>query len=106
MPNIVDSDFTVTFVIEDEDGNPQDVSGWTFETRWYRERTRELAHTLTDGVEFVSDGSDGQCNLVLTAAQSKTLGGGNARVVIWRTDSGNRLVIAEGSANFELLEAN
>lgn len=102
MPaNIVDSDFHHDFIVEDEDGVAQDVSTWTFETKIYREQTRELVFTLTDAITFNNGGTDGDCRLSLTAAQTKTLGPGNARIVIRRTDSSNRLVIGEGYAPFQ-----
>lgn len=104
MANIVDSDFRHDFTIEDADGVAQDVSAWTFEVRWYDEQTGKKLLTLTDGVGFVSDGTDGECKLLLTAAQTLANGPGNKRVVIWRTDSGNRVVIGEGIAPFQSLE--
>lgn len=100
--NIIDSDYAHDFIVEDEDGVAQDVSAWTFETQWFQQGGCGPVFTLTSAITFVDDGTDGHCRISLTAAQTKTLGAGVARLVIWRTDSG-RKVIGEGSVPFESL---
>lgn len=103
MANIIDSDFSHDFIVEDSAGAVQDVSTWTFEVQWFRQGESAYTFKLTDAITFVASGTDGHCRNSLTAAQTKTLGPGVARLVIWRTDSGNRVVIGEGSAPFESL---
>lgn len=95
MANIVDSDFTHDFIIENEAGVAQDVSTWTFETKVLN--NGKLIYTLTDAITFNDDGTDGDCRLTFTAAQMLVIGPGTPRIVIRRTDGSNRVVIAEGS---------
>ena len=99
---ICDSDYEQEIIVQDDTGAAQDISAWTFECLFKKADGRSNCLTLNMGNGItLTDPTAGTLSLSLTAAQTKQFGAGNARVMLWRTDSSNRKVIGEGTASFE-----
>lgn len=96
---ICDSDYQQDWPIVDDNDNPIDVSGWLFEAKCVRDG-KCITLTSGNGVSII-DGPAGRIRISMTAAQTKSFGPGTSRWLLWRTDSGHRVAIAEGSATFE-----
>lgn len=94
---LCDSDYSDVIYIQDTAGEAVDISGWTFEFKIYQ---NDREHNLSSGVS-IANASAGTVAIELTAAQTKSIGPGMARVILWRTDNGRRKIIGEGSAPFE-----
>lgn len=104
MPDtiICDSDYEQDVIVQDDAGTAENISTWTFECMFKKRDGRSNCLTLTIGSGItLSDPTNGQLTISLTAAQTKEFGAGNSRVMLWRTDSGNRKIIGEGTASFE-----
>lgn len=95
-----DSDFAQDVIIEDENGDVQDITGFSFELRLQREKTdKRICLTMGSGLAL-QDPTNGVLRITLTAAQTKDFGPGMARARLWRTD-GMRKIYGEGSTAFE-----
>lgn len=106
MPNIYcDSDYEQDETITDDIGAVQDITGWTFEFLCVPERephnsSKKIFLTVGNGLTL-QDPTNGVLRISMTAAQTKCFGPGAGRVLLWRTDSGMRKIIAEGSVTLE-----
>jgi hypothetical protein len=94
-----DSDFDEDVTITDDSDVAQDISGWTFEAECRRDC--KIISLSTGGGIAIQDAANGVVRISLTAAQTKDFGTGEGRWLLWRTDSGMRKIIGEGSASFE-----
>jgi hypothetical protein len=95
--------FRHDFTLKDKDtGAVIDISGYELEIDIVNAQTRQLYTTLTmgSGVAFVSDGTDGELRLTLSAAQTLAIGAGMVRYVVRRVDEDNDLLF-EGSFALE-----
>lgn len=95
-----DSDFAQDIIIEDDNGDIKDITGFSFELRLQREKTeKKICLTMGSGLAL-QDPTNGVLRVTLSSGQTKEFGPGTARARLWRTD-GMRKIIGEGTAAFE-----
>lgn len=105
MPAFVDSvaSYSRQFV-NATTGAVIDVSSYAFGMEWYRNGECTPAVTLTEGSGIdISDAANGNVTFSLTPAQTKSLGRGMARVVLYQNYANDttRKVLFEGSESIE-----
>lgn len=95
----IDSDFDEDTTVTNDQDEAEDITGWTFECL-FKQRCNELTLKSGSGITTL-DAENGLFRISLSASQTNQLKVGQARVVIWRTDSGMRKIIGEGSVSIE-----
>lgn len=103
MPTNVDFRFeageAVTLRFEPRTGET-DISAWALRFRVFDADDPDtvlLTKTLGSGVEFVTDGEDGDFDVLLTESNTgTTLGAGAFPYDAWRTDAGSGTELANG----------
>lgn len=96
MPIYLDSYYTLNVTIQDADAAAEDISAWTLEIQFWQGSSKIVTLETDSGIEFTTDGTDGQFDITLTTAQADLFSVGTTRVLIFRTDS-NRTLQFEGT---------
>jgi hypothetical protein len=95
----IDSDFDEDITITNDQDVAQDITDWTFECL-FKQGCNELTLKVGSGITIL-DAENGLFRISLSASQTSQLSIGQVRVMLWRTDSGMRKIIGEGSASVE-----
>lgn len=104
MPAFVNSVASYPISITDQSGNAVDVSSYAFGMTWYKSGDCNPTVTLTEGSGLdVSDAENGNITITLTPAQTKLLGRGMARVILYKNyaNETTRTALWEGSESIE-----
>lgn len=89
----VGEDFTIPWTVLDDDGDVQNVTGWTTQMRVEPAQGQTALVTIAG---TVVGGSAGRINVPFTAADLTTIGAGRHWYVFERTDTGNARVLSYG----------